>query len=227
MVDASATAAVKVTYTAALWTFSFRPQNKVLRNGKVQIDFAGEVSIPDTALAQSTCASVSGYESGMTCVVSSNSITANDGFVTSPFEAGGVLSFSIEHVLNPVSTQPTSSFSFFTKTENNYGIDQKTSGITETMVSTGQMVSAAVAISSVVNGDVNNYVLTVSASSPLQNGNTLYIRAPDTVTAPLTPTCTGDGSVLKSSLTCTTTNKETYIDLQFEGKSPALKCVLI
>jgi hypothetical protein len=118
-------------------------------------------------------------------------ITVTGGFGTGNFAAGGTLSFSIGGILNPVSTSTTSSFTYTTYDSASYQIDERSSGITVTMTDTNELNRVTMTTSSQVNSASSTYTFTINASSPLKDGDRIYIKVPDTITPPTTPTCRG------------------------------------
>lgn len=123
-----------------------------------------------------------------------------NGFTTGSVPAGTEIVFSIGGILNPVSTTTSSSFTYTTYDSSMYQIDVRNSGITVTMTSVGDFVAVGVTLASYVNGASNVYTFTMTASSPLSDGNYIYIKVPDTITPPVSPTCKGTLR-LASSLT--------------------------
>lgn len=86
------------------------------------------------------------------------------------------------------------------------------------MTSVSNLTRAALSIGSTVNGATTTYTFTFIAQSPLTDGDRMYIKVPDSITAPVSPTCAGI-SKLASSLTCNTLNKELFITLSFSSGS--------
>lgn len=115
-------------------------------------------------------------------------------------------------ILNPVSLSTTNSFTFSTYDSENYKIDVRSSGITITMTSVGELERAHLSMGSTVNGAINTYTFTIRASSPLKDGDLLYIRVPNSITPPISPSCTGI-LLLASTLACNTLNKEIFVTI--------------
>jgi len=86
------------------------------------------------------------------------------------------------------------------------------------MQSTGEFNRVTLATGSTVNSASNTYTFTFNASSPLQDGNRIYIKVPDAITPPTSPTCRGI-TALATSLSCNTLNKEIYVTLSFSSGS--------
>lgn len=101
---------------------------------------------------------------------------------------------------------------FYTYSAEGYLIDQRETNIVIAATVARNFISASIVKSSEVNGAVNNYTFTIIPSSPLKAGDLIYLKAPDTVSAPLNPICNGITS-LSSSLTCFTLNKITQITI--------------
>jgi hypothetical protein len=142
--------------------------------------------------------------------VSGRKITVNNGFQTSDFAAGSRVSFSIGGVLNPVSTSTTSSFTFTTFDSSDFQINVRSSGITVTMTSVTDLERVTLGMGSTTNGATNTYTFEITASSPLVDGDRIYIKVPTSITPPTTPTCVGI-TLLATSLTCNTLNREIFI----------------
>ena len=114
--------------------------------------------------------------------------------------SGTILSFRIGGIRNPISLQPSSSFSILTKTGENYKIDSKSTGITMTMQTPSSITNASISITSKTNGAQTDYSFMLKASSPLEDGNILYIKVPSEVSAPIFPSCRGITSNLSPTL---------------------------
>lgn len=97
---------------------------------------------------------------------------------------------------------------FYTYSAEGYLIDQWESNIVIAATIAWNFISASIVKSSEVNGAVNTYTFTIVPSSPLKSGDLIYLKAPETVSAPLNPICHGITS-LNTSLTCFTLNKIT------------------
>lgn len=207
-----------VAYALTTYTFTFRAQNAILQNGYITVDYPSQISIPNTSTAAASCASVSGFQTTISCSISGSKITVSNGFQTSNLAAGTQVSFSMGNIRSPVSTQTTSSFTYTTFDSSNYQIDTRSSGITVTMTSVNDLQSASVSLGSSVNGATTAYTFTIVASSPLINGDKIYIRVPSTITPSSSPTCTGV-TALASSLTCNTLNREILVTLAFSSGS--------
>ncbi|CAI2378427.1 unnamed protein product [Moneuplotes crassus] len=212
MTDYKATPTSLVAYAQTIYTFTFKPQHSILQNGYLTVDLPSQISIPDAATSAASCASISGFLTTISCAVSDRKITVSNGFTSGSLAAGTAVSFSINGILNPVSLSTTSSFTFTTFDSSNYQIDVRISGITVTMTSVGELQKAEISIPSPINGATNAYSFTFRASSPLKDGDRMYIKVPNTVTPPSSPTCTGT-TLLASSLTCNTLNKEIFITI--------------
>jgi len=212
MTDYSATPNDFLAYVQTTYTFAFKPQHTILQNGFVKVDLPTEISIPDPTSSEATCIGVAGFLSTISCSISGSRITVADGFKTGNLSAGTSVSFSIGGVLNPVSQSTTSSFTFSTYDSSNYQIDVRNSGITVTMTTVSKFEKVELALGSTINGETNTYTFTFRASSPLRDGDRIYIRVPDRITPSGTPTCTGI-ILLSDSLGCNTLNKEIFITI--------------
>lgn len=73
-------------------------------------------------------------------------------------------------------------------------------------------ISASIVKSSELNGATNTYTFSIVPASPLINGDLISITVPDTVTAPLSPVCTGITS-LNVNISCFTLNKVTQLTI--------------
>lgn len=216
MSEFSVTPTNRKTYVTTTYTFAFKPQNAILQNGYVTVDIPTQVSIPNPTTAASSCVRIDGFQTAITCTILDRKITVTNGFQTGNFAAGGQVSFSMNGILNPVSTSTTSSFVFQTFDSNNYQINVRSSGITVTMTSVGDLERASLTLGSTINGATTTYTFTFRASSPLVDGDKMYIKVPDSITPPVSPTCTGI-TKLAATLTCNTLNKEIYVTLSFTG----------
>jgi hypothetical protein len=121
-------------------------------------------------------------------------------------------------VRNPVSTSTSSSFIYTTLDSLSNQINVRSSGITVTMTTVDDLTRATISLGSTVNGATNTYTFSFIASSPLKDGDRMYIRVPDVITPPVSPTCSGI-SQLSTSLTCNTLNKEIFVTLSFSSGS--------
>lgn len=214
----SITPASFVAYATTTYTFTFKAQNAILQNGYITVDYPSQISIPNTSTAASSCAGVSGFQTTISCTISGSKIKVSNGFQTGNLAAGTQVSFSMGNIRSPVSTQTSSSFTYTTFDSSNYQIDTRSSGITVTMTSVNDLQSAAVTLGSSVNGATTAYTFTMVASSPLINGDKIYIRVPSTISPSVSPTCTGV-TALASSLTCNTLNREILVTLAFSSGS--------
>ena len=172
------------------------------------------ISIPNTSTASSSCTKISGILTNILCSVSSSTITVSNGFTSGSVAGGTSLSFSIGGILNPVSMATTSSFSVQTYDSSGYSIDYRNSGITVAMTSVNQFTSIGLTLGSYVNGATNTYTFSFVASSPISDGNYIFMTVPSTVTLPTSPTWVGTVK-LASSLSWTTSNKDIYVTLSF------------
>jgi hypothetical protein len=86
------------------------------------------------------------------------------------------------------------------------------------MVTTGDLERASVSPNTTVNGANALYTFSIRASSPLKDGDRIYLKTPTTVTTPVSPTCVGTLE-LASSLSCNTLNQELYVTLSFTPSS--------
>ena len=220
LTDATATPSNTLAYSSATYTFSFKPQNNVLTGGFVTILIPSEISINDTTTSAASCASVSGYDAGLSCSISSSTITVSNGFPSANFTAGNTLSFSMTGVTNPVSTATSSSFTYTTLDSSNFQIDTRSSGITVTMLTTNEFSSITLASNSTTNSETATYTFNFIASSPLVDGDQIFMQIPSSITPPTTTTCSGV-TELSSSLACTILNTQIYITLSF-GTSTSL-----
>ncbi|CAI2377119.1 unnamed protein product [Moneuplotes crassus] len=212
MTDYSATPSNFLAYIQTTYTFTFKPQHNILQNGYVTVDLPTQISIPDAATSASSCASIAGFLTTISCAVSGSRITISNGFTSANLAAGTSISFSINGVLNPVSLSTSSSFTFTTYDSSNYQIDVRSSGITVTMTSVGELERVQLSAASLINGATNAYTFTFRASSPLKDGDRIYIKVPNSITPPLSPTCAGI-LLLSSSLSCNTLNKEIFVTI--------------
>ena len=80
------------------------------------------------------------------------------------------------------------------------------------MTSVGELERALVSIGSTVNGATTDYTFTIRGSSPLVDGDRIYIRVPNSITPPTSPTCEGL-TLLATTLACSTLNKEIFVTI--------------
>lgn len=155
-----------------------------------------------------------GLGSSFTCSCTSSTIQVNNGFESAAFAAGGTISFDVQGVRNPISTEPSGSFTFLTRTSASYSIEQITSGVTVTMTSTTALQLVSISSTSLINGASNNLTFTVNSPSDLVNGNKLSIVFPTQITLPTTVVCVGVTN-LAASLTCSKSSQTVDVTLTF------------
>lgn len=80
------------------------------------------------------------------------------------------------------------------------------------MTSVSDLERVLLTLGSTTNGAINRYTFAIRASSPLVDGDRIYIKVPDSITPPTTPTCAGI-TILATTLTCNTLNKEIYVTI--------------
>ena len=134
--------------------------------------------------------------------------------------AGTTLSFNMSGITNPVSTATSSSFTYTTLDSSNFQIDTRSSGITVAMLNTTEFSNITLASNSTTNSETATYTFTFIASSPLVDGDQIFMQIPSSITPPTTTTCSGV-TELSSSLACTILNTQIYITLSF-GTSTSL-----
>jgi hypothetical protein len=183
---ASVTPASFLAYELTTYTISFQNTHDIVQNGQLQIIFASEITIPTPAVSANTCTAISGIDSGITCNANSTTLTINSGFQTAALALGSTVAFSVGNIRNPVSLEQTSSFTIKTLTDDDFNIDQVTSGVTLTMTSVNDINTIEITPESLVNGATTTIEFNIVASSPLQNGDLLLITYPTQVSAPST-----------------------------------------
>ena len=82
------------------------------------------------------------------------------------------------------------------------------------MLSTGSLNSVSISSNSTTNSQNAVYTFTISASSPLVDGDQIYIEIPDSITPPTSPTCIGIIK-LSSTLAWQALNTFIYVTLSF------------
>ena len=214
--DATVTPSNTLAYSSANYTFTFKPQNNVLEGGFVTVQIPSDVRINDTVTSEASCSSLSGYNSSITCSISSSTITVSNGFLGGNFTAGGNLSFSMTGITNPISTATSNSFIYTTLDSSKFLIDTRSSGITVTMNTTNEFSSINLTSDSMTNSEVAKYTFTFVATSPLVDGDQIYMQIPSSITPPTTMTCSGVRE-LASNLACTILNTQISITLSFNN----------
>ena len=209
-----------LAYSSATYTFAFKPQSDVLIGGFVTVQIPSDVSINDTTASAASCLSISGYNSNITCSISSNTITVSNGFPSANFAAGNDLSFLMAGITNPISLATSNSFIYTTLDSSNNTIDTRNSCITVAMLTTNEFTSITLDSNSMTNSALATYTFTFVATSPLVDGDKIYMQIPSSITPPTTTTCSGV-TKLSSSLACSILNTQISITLSF-GSSISL-----
>ena len=220
-----------VTYASTTYTFTIVPGNAIPVGGIIIITLPSEITIPNPTLSGNSCSArrnlnnqnstenlrnlaATGLENSFTCACTSSTIQVNNGFELSAFAAGGTISFDIQGIRNPVSLEPSSSFTMVTQTSTSYSIERLNSGITVTMTSTTSLQQVTISSTSLVNGASNNPTFAVNSPSDLSNGQKLTIVFPSQVALSSTVTCVGVTN-LASSLTCSKSSQTVEVTLSF------------
>ena len=186
-----------LAYSTTSYTFTLVPARDIPIGGTILITLPPEVTIPNPTFSANSWSvrrllqsrrdlASSGLESSFSCSCTSSTILINEGFVLSSFAAGGTISFDIEGVRNPVSQEPTSSFSAKTQTSDSFAIDEITTGRLVIMTSVSPLQSVSLSSTSLVNGDTNNLTIEVNSPSDLVNGDILSLTFPSDITLPAT-----------------------------------------
>jgi hypothetical protein len=187
-------------YTSTKYTFTIVAAHSIPVGGMIVVTIPSEVSISNPTYTGNSCSSrrnlnstqeslgrelaSTGLDTSFYCTATSSTITVIDGFQSLAFSAGGTIMFDADGITNPVSLQPSSTFTAQTQTSAGYSIDQLTSGIFVTMLTVSNFQSISLSSSSLVNSASNNLTFTFSSSSGLIDGNILSIVFPSQVTLP-------------------------------------------
>lgn len=180
----SITPTSKVANSVTTYTITFNNTHEIVQNGQIVVAFPSEITMSNPTQSANQCTRISGIGSSFVCTVTTSTVTVTGGFSSGSLAANSVVSFSIGSVTNPVSLQPSSTFSISTQTSANDYIDVVTSGVTVTMTSVNEITSASLSPASLINGAVTNIEFSIVASSPLQNNYKLLVTYPTEVTAP-------------------------------------------
>lgn len=141
----------------ANYTVSFLNKNTILSNSLVLIGLPIGITFNTTTI---TCTyTLNGSSSGTInfTKVTSTGTVYNDGVNISlnnaaSIPAGSNLSLTIGLINNPISTQPSQSFSIYVSTSNNYLIENGLSGIIIMMINPSAFISSSILSGSYVNG---------------------------------------------------------------------------
>jgi hypothetical protein len=187
----------KITGEITEYTFEIIPANTIPKGGKVIIEFPEEVLIADTSLA---CVNKKGFESTITCNQQFNKVEVTRGFELADF-APQELSFAVQKVRNPQSTQASSSFKVYTMLGDAY-IDQKLDSITVTMELPHDVKDGRIVTSSSIVGSSSDFTFYFIPYNPFPSGGTVLLEPPSDLSFPANPICT-QGSAFLSSISCT------------------------
>lgn len=182
--SATVTPTSSVANALTTYIFAFDVTHIIVRDAKIVINFPSEIILPSPATSANSCTAISGIDATLICTATSNSLTVNGGYSSASRPAGTRVSFSITQVRNPVSLQPTSSFSIRTRTQDDYDIDVVTSGVLVTMAAVNSLTSVEITPESLVNGATTTLEIKIVASSPLKNGDLLRVTFPTQVKTP-------------------------------------------
>ena len=181
---ASATPSSFVANALTTYTFSFQAEHEIVKDAKIIIVFPAAIILPTPATSANSCTAISGISRTLICTATSSTLTIISGYASTSQPAGSTVSFSITQVRNPVSMEPTSSFTISILTGDDYDIDKTSSGVTVTMTSVNEISSVAISPNSLVNAATTNLEISITASSTLKNGDLLRVTFPTQIMAP-------------------------------------------
>ncbi|CAG9317925.1 unnamed protein product [Blepharisma stoltei] len=190
-----------VTGDITTYTFAIQTKNTIPSGGTILINFPSQIIASDLT---SACQNFVGYDSNTICVNSESSIQVNQGFPSN--FSPGLLSFDIGLIRNPITTQSSDTFQVYTK-YNSMILDKLESGITVTMTTPHDLLSAAISITSNIIATENDYTFTIAPYNTMYNNGYLLITFPSEISLPSSPNCDISGSIT-TSVACSIVNSQ-------------------
>ncbi|CAG9333908.1 unnamed protein product [Blepharisma stoltei] len=201
-----------ITGDITSYTFSIQTSSPIPQGGQVKVNLPTEISITDTT---KTCSNGIGFSNWFSCVLTTSSIVIENGFQSGSFMPGQ-LSFVLDGIKNPVTTQPSSTFQVFTIYDNTV-IDSLTSGIIITM-EVPHTMSGSITPSSYKVGDTASYQFLLQPFNPLPISTSILISPPSSWNFPSTIGCTSSGNNI-SSISCTLQGSSLLLSLTLSSSS--------
>ena len=179
LLSVSVTPEVTVAFTETKYTFELVPSHDILKNGKIIIQIPDENRILNPTVTRNEFEVISGLSVDAYASVG-DVITIHNGFPVDDFPAGSLVSFSLGHIMNPISLQQTSTFKIYTaQADGIYFLDGRTEGVTIQMETTRELTSVDVSPLSFLNSDPNTSIsVTMVASSPINSGDQIHMTLP-------------------------------------------------
>lgn len=162
--------ASNTSYDTTNYTFIIKPDHRVETNGFIEIFYPKNISIPDSSFSQSQCKQFSGFPTTPTCIIDTKNrkITINNGFRVAATGTPNY-SFNIPGIVNPLTLDPTDSFSMYTRTSNGIIMDQLLTGLTLTMKFVPNLRSVLLTPGSLINSAITNYTFLITSPVPVNN----------------------------------------------------------
>lgn len=198
-----------VTGQSSSYTFSFTVTHTVPSGGTVYIALPSQNSF-----SSPTCSNPINLSSGYICTFTSTSVTITNGFSSSL--ATGTIGIQISGIINPGTTQESSSFTINTQL-NSYIIDYVNSGLTVTMTTAHEFALVSISTSNDIVGKTASFSFSLTPYNPMYSGGTVLITFPDSVKFPTSPTCTVIG--VTTEVTCTRSGSELQATVIFSSST--------
>lgn len=165
-----------ITGISSIYKFEITTKNTIPIGGTLLIDFPSEIILKDVT---SRCFNFIGFEATASCVNTESSITVINAFLTQNFSPS-LLSFEIDLIKNPVTTQSTNTFKIYSKFSSLI-IDQTLAGVIVAMTTPMTFIDIKIEISSEVVGNINDYLFKITPYNPIYDQSVIIVTPPSDV----------------------------------------------
>lgn len=209
-----------VTGELTFYKFEINTRNTIPQGGGLIVSFPSQIYISDTT---QKCVSYMGLDNSFSCFLTLNSITITNGFLSGDFKTG-VISFGLNSIKNPKTTEMTESFRVYS-TYNSLVIDSLEIGIKIQMIYPNNL-RVSITPDSFVVSDTTSYNFAITPFNQMPVNTRVRIKPPSDIIFKEPILCESTG-ILSFSVSCVVSEDYIIADLIFSSPSSSIFSVKV